>query len=506
MEPETSAAFSPAAVLEDFGYEVVVERSETAAESRLRSDDRIGLALLDVDLGGGSVCARLAATLPSIRDTPVVFLDARPGGAASRILEGVPRYGYIGKSAGPFILRSVLDTAFDLFEVRTLLSSRNRNLDTINDYALRLDELPLEGLRDFALDRMRNLFGAEIAAFSAYDPGRRELVLESYSKADTSDTPLVDFIGRHLVGMRTSVSPENYRRVVEEKVGVMGSIHDLSFGRIPRRLGGLIEKLIGMGWFRGVSMLTGGELYGALGLIGPAEGVPPEPDELLAFAEITASALKRKAAEQKIRHLLAEKDLLLHEVHHRIKNNMSTVIGLLDLQSESVGNEAASCALREAKSRLQSMGTLYEKLYRSDNLREMPLDEYVPDLAAEIVGMFPNGGSVVVESRIENFRLPVKTVSVLGIILNEVFTNAMKYAFRDRDRGRIFVTARRKNGRAILEVRDDGAGLPDDLDPVTSAGFGLRLVRILTEQLGGRVRFERRGGTAVILDLPLPAC
>ncbi len=496
---------SPAAILENFGYEVVVERSEAAAEARLRSDPRIGLALLDVDLDGGGACARLAASIPDMRDLPVVFLDAKPGDASSECVRHIPRYGYVSRNAAPFILRSVLETAFDLFEARSLLSERVRTLNELNEYALRLDELLLEELRDFALDRMRHLFGAEITAFSSYNPERRELVLESYSKADTSDTPLVDFIGRHLVGMRTPVSPENYRRVVDEKVGVMGSIHDLSFGRIPRRLGDLIEKLIGIGWFRGVSMLTGGELFGALGLIGPAGGIPPEPVELLAFAEITASALKRKTAEQRVQHLLSEKDLLLHEVHHRIKNNMATVIGLLDLQSESVADESAAEALREAKSRLQSMGTLYEKLYRTENLREMPLGEYIPDLAAEIVGMFPKGGFVRIETRIEDFHLPVKTVSILGIILNELLTNAMKYAFRDREDGHIRIAAVRKGRRIHIEVRDDGAGLPDSLDPLKTASFGLRLVRVLTDQLGGSVRFEREDGTAVLLDLPFPS-
>ena len=333
---EPDSADSAAAALEGFGYEVVVERSEAAAKTRLLSDERIGLVLLDVDLDGSDACARLATLLPTIRDIPVVFLDVRPGGAASDRLKGVPRYGYIGKNAGPFIFRSVLETAFELFEARSRLSARIKNLNQINEYSLRLEELPADELRAFALNRMRSIFKAEVAAFSSYDPERRELVLESYSKSDTQNTPLIDFVGRRLVGIKIQLTPENYSRIVEEKVGVMSSIHDLSFGMIPRRLGALIEKMIGLGWFQGVALLSGGELFGSLGLIGSAGGVPPDSGELLAFAEITAGAIKRKAAEQRIRHLLAEKELLLREVHHRIKNNMATVIGLLDLQSESV--------------------------------------------------------------------------------------------------------------------------------------------------------------------------
>ena len=133
------------------------------------------------------------------------------------------------------------------------------------------------------------------------------------------------------------------------------------------------------------------------------------------------------------------------------------------------------------------------------------MGEYIPDLAAEVVGMFPKGGSVRIETRIEEFTLPVKTVAVLGIILNELFTNAMKYAFRGREQGNILITASHKREKIVIEVRDDGVGMPANLNPLETSSFGLNLVQILTEQLGGSVRFEQRAGTAAILDLPLPA-
>ncbi len=504
VTPDAVDSGSTMESLEGFGYEVVVECSDSAAEERLRSDNRIGLALLDVDLDGDGACARLAARLPAVRELPVVFLDAKPGGAASERVRSAPRYGYFSKNAAPFILRSVLETAFDLFEARSRLSTRNRNLDEINDYALRLDGIPLEGIFRFALETALDLFQARITAVNSYDEAARVLVLEDFASSEDESRTLVGAVGRRMLGMRTPVSKANYTMVVEKRVGVVSSIHEMSFGKVPRTVSNILERSLRAEWFRGAALLSEGRLYGTLILAGQESSSPPEPEELLVFAEITASAIKRKLAEHRVRHLLSEKELLLHEVHHRIKNNMATVIGLLDLQSESVADEAAAEALREAKSRLQSMGTLYEKLYQQENLREMPLGDYVPDLAAQIVGMFPKGGSVRMETRIEDFQLPIKTVSVLGIILNELLTNAMKYAFRDRDEGHILITAARKGRRVNIEVRDDGAGFPEGVDPRTSSGFGLRLVRVLTDQLGGSVRFERKGGTAAILDLPFP--
>ncbi|MHC9538962.1 MAG: PAS domain S-box protein [Vulcanimicrobiota bacterium] len=224
-------------------------------------------------------------------------------------------------------------------------------------------------------------------------------------------------------------------------------------------------------------------------------------EAILKTVAVRAGAeMERMDAEERIKGLLAEKELLLKEVHHRIKNNMSTMIGLLSLQARKMENPTAAGALMEARSRLQSMGVLYDKLYRSENLTEVSMKDYLLSLINDIAGIFPDSESLKIKTRIDDFVLPVRVVSPLGLIVNELLTNAMKYAFTDRDECIIDVTAQLRDNRVTLVIEDNGNGIPESVDIHTSGGFGLMLVGMLVEQLNGTVRIERNGGTAFILE------
>jgi two-component sensor histidine kinase len=209
---------------------------------------------------------------------------------------------------------------------------------------------------------------------------------------------------------------------------------------------------------------------------------------------------ERAKVEDKINALLREKELLLKEVHHRIKNNMSSMMSLLSLQSNALKNPGAVAALREARDRMRSMAVLYDKLYRSENLREMSLKDYLPLLVDEIVGVFPNRDLVKVGKKVDDIVLGVKVLSPLGIIVNELITNAMKHAFTGRESGSINVSASAKDGRVTLIVEDDGNGIPESVDIANSSGFGLQLVDMLTAQIDGTIRIERLKGTRFVLE------
>ena len=145
----------------------------------------------------------------------------------------------------------------------------------------------------------------------------------------------------------------------------------------------------------------------------------------------------RLEAEKKITTLLEEKNLLLKEVHHRIKNNMSTMLSLLSLQANRLKDPAAVAALKNAQNLMRSMGILYDKLFHSDSLVDMSVLDYFPPLIEEILGILPSNTKVSTEMRINDFVLGVKELSALGIIVNELITNAVKYAFPGRAVGRI---------------------------------------------------------------------
>ena len=211
------------------------------------------------------------------------------------------------------------------------------------------------------------------------------------------------------------------------------------------------------------------------------------------FHDITG----RKRAEDRVRSLLSEKDLLLKEVHHRIKNNMSVVMGLLSLQSDTLKDPAAVAALQDSRNRVQSMMVLYEKLYRSNDFRAISAKEYLPALINEIMSNFPNRMHVDVETRIDDMVLDARILSPIGIIINELLTNTMKHAFDGRDSGRIDVSFSIKDSHATLIVEDDGIGIPESADIAT--GFGIQLVTTLVEQFDGTIRIERQDGIRFVL-------
>jgi PAS domain S-box-containing protein len=208
----------------------------------------------------------------------------------------------------------------------------------------------------------------------------------------------------------------------------------------------------------------------------------------------------RKIAEEKIKKLLAEKELILQEVHHRIKNNMATMQGLFSLQADTLKNPEAVAALKDAGSRVQSMVVLYEKLYQSIGSGQLTARNYLSSLVDEIVANFPNSAQVKVEKKIADFVLNAKQLQPLGIIINELLTNIMKYAFADRSDGLIAISAELKGNHVSLVIQDNGIGMPETVDFENSSGFGLRLVSILTRQLAGTIRIEHGNGTKVILE------
>jgi PAS domain S-box-containing protein len=208
---------------------------------------------------------------------------------------------------------------------------------------------------------------------------------------------------------------------------------------------------------------------------------------------------ERKNAEEKKR-LLSEKETMLKEVHHRIKNNMGTIKSLLQLQAKSLKEPTAILALEDASSRVQSMMVLYDSLYQETSFRELSLLHYFPPLIDMIVANFPNSASVRVEKRIDDFVLDAKRLQVLGIIINELLTNSMKYSFVGGAEGLICVSARLAGTRVTFEIQDDGVGIPESVDFENSSGFGLSLVRILTLQLEGSIRLERGRGTRIVLE------
>jgi two-component sensor histidine kinase len=199
----------------------------------------------------------------------------------------------------------------------------------------------------------------------------------------------------------------------------------------------------------------------------------------------------RVAAEQRLTVSLREKEVLLREIHHRVKNNMQVVSGLLELQARRVQDEQARQALRDSVNRIRSMAMIHEKLYRSEELASVDPTTYIADFTRELVGTYGSDG---IHLRLEVERLPLTVDQAIpcGLVLNELISNALKHGFPQGGPGNITVSLLESaDGTTEMSVANDGAALPADFDWERAGTLGMRLVRNLALQLGGSIQVER---------------
>jgi len=209
-----------------------------------------------------------------------------------------------------------------------------------------------------------------------------------------------------------------------------------------------------------------------------------------------------KRAEEKLRSLLKEKDMLLHEVHHRVKNNLAVIIALFDLQKQTMEDPNVRSAFQDMNARIQSMALVHETLHRSDNLARIDFQEYLLFLIADICSSFDSQNSVNCLVSAAGIKISLEVAVPLGLMVNELVINALKHAFpTGRPRPgvstcEIAISMEMDGDDYKLVVADNGVGIPADFDFTTSNRLGLRIVRTIGEyQLGGRIELDRKDGT-----------
>ncbi len=201
---------------------------------------------------------------------------------------------------------------------------------------------------------------------------------------------------------------------------------------------------------------------------------------------------ERKRADERIKNSLREKEVLLQEIHHRVKNNLQVISSLLNLQSGYIKDPVVKELFRESQDRVKSMALIHEKLYKSTDLARIDFSEYVHSLTQMLFQSYrATRGDIQLKSQVEPVFLDIDTAVPVGLMLNELVSNSLKHAFPTGGPGTIFIDLEpRSKDEYTLSMRDDGVGVPDDFNVETSNSLGLRLVRILTKQIGGALEFR----------------
>ena len=308
---------------------------------------------------------------------------------------------------------------------------------------------------------------------------------------------LFGYMGSELVGKSVDILlPENVRH--------RHASHRAAFGQHPH------GRPMGLGMDLSGRRKDGSEFPVEISLSYVSADRSSEGVAMAFVSDISVRAksnLERHNMIAKLEGALAEKTVLLQEIHHRVKNNLAVVCGLLGMQASAIGDERLTTAFEECRQRVSSMALVHEYLYATEHLDRVNFGQYIHQLTSELAAVNSIAPDLVsVEIEAEEIDLPVSLAVPCGLILNELLCNSFKHAFPNGRSGKLTVNfSRLRNGELSLLCRDDGIGIPADLDWQKGGSLGLEIMRILTKQIDGTMSLDeanRDVGTAFEVRFP----
>lgn len=227
-----------------------------------------------------------------------------------------------------------------------------------------------------------------------------------------------------------------------------------------------------------------------------------ESNENIYLTSIIRDLTERRKMELQIQESLKEKEVLLKEIHHRVKNNLMVIFSLLNLQSQYIKDKDDYEMFLESQNRTKSMALIHERLYQSDDLKSIDFSDYLQSLANDLFHTYSVDQNLVkLKMDLDRITLDVNTSIPLGLIVNELISNSMKYAFPDGTEGEINVTMKSNGSHKILKVSDNGVGIPENLDFKHADSLGFQLINNLTEQIDGEIELDRNNSTTFTIKL-----
>ena len=224
---------------------------------------------------------------------------------------------------------------------------------------------------------------------------------------------------------------------------------------------------------------------------------------VVSYVGIHLDITDRRLYENRLEASLAEKEVIIKEVHHRVKNNMQVISGFLQLQSTFTDDPAAAEMLAECQRRVRSMALVHEKLYQSRELGFINVAEYIRSLVNELQESYVVQADIAFEVDVESVNINLDIAIPCGLIINELLTNALKYAFRTKPSGKISLALHLSPDHNFhLRVCDDGTGLPANFDLASTTTLGMQLVQVLVRQLGGTIAITSTQGTCFDIVFP----
>jgi PAS domain S-box-containing protein len=225
--------------------------------------------------------------------------------------------------------------------------------------------------------------------------------------------------------------------------------------------------------------------------------------KITSWVGIHLDITERKRYEERLETSLQEKEVIIKEVHHRVKNNMQVISGFLELQSNYIEDPLAVEKLSECQRRVRTMALVHEKLYQSKSLGVINAAEYIKSLISDLMNSYTVSTLIDVTVNVDEANINIDMAIPCGLIINELVTNSLKHGFKDRATGNLSLSLLHKDNHTFcLTVQDNGVGLPPDFEERSVASLGMQLVRVLVHQLGGEMKVGSEDGARFTITFP----
>jgi PAS domain S-box-containing protein len=438
VEDEQIVALNQKTMLQRNGIRTRVVHTGEKAVRLIQDDPEIDLVLMDIDLGPGVDGIATARRILALRELPVVFLTGHVEKAIVEQVRTVTWYGYVLKNAGEFVLVEALDMAFQLFELQRKLRKNDQLYRLIHDAA----PVGIGVVSDRVIQRVNR----RLMDITGYR--RDEMVGQSVRMLYTDDEEF-ERVGR-----------EKYTQVRDSGIGHMETLWQ-------RKDGSTIEVDV---------------------TVAPLDSRDPHTAHTFTVLDIS----DRKRAERAMAAAAEEKNNLMKELNHRIKNNLMMIESLISLKDHALG-EAVD--LSDLRHRVESIQVVHEKLSLLDSTLRIELADYVPELLETVVTPAPTRQTPRTHTDVDTVVLPARTAVSVGLVINELTTNAIKHAFNGTDEPEIRVTGGFLEppvddaGLYRLQLEHNGTPMPPevDLNNPDTLGLGLKLLTSLVGQLNGSI-------------------
>lgn len=388
-----------------------------------------------------------------------------------------------------------------------------RDLRALSRAAMALVESPIgSDIHRLIAEQLCSLIDSGSAvAVASFDQGTGSPIIRAALEGQAGPGCLAAAIGFPLEGLRLTLSEAHIERLMSGHLARIEQETAVSMlSQWPSSARHALMHAIQDRPIYSMGFKWKGQLFGSVAILLPAGGELRNPGLIETFIQQAAVTLQRWEAETRLQASVREKEVMLREIHHRVKNNLQIVSSLLSLQAARVQDPNTVEMLRDSQNRVRSMAYIHERLYRSPDLARVNFADYARALAGHLLNSYQSPDSETVSVRVDigdDARLSVDTAIPCGLIVNELVSNALKHAFPPARKtpGVITIAMRQTSNECTLTVRDNGVGLPVDVDFRHARSLGLELVAILAEQLGGVADIDRRSGTVFTIRFPLRA-